>query len=105
MRIAADTNSTANQAALGRRLAVSLSLAGRMKLLFLRPRWRGNQDSPCALYFHGSRHFPALKQRSELRDGVTCLAANKLYPEVQRQHYKSILGIDIRDMLEQMSST
>jgi hypothetical protein len=40
-----------------------------MKLLFLRLRWRGNQDSPCALYFHGSRHFPALKQRSELRDG------------------------------------
>jgi hypothetical protein len=30
----------------------------------------GHQDSPCALYFHGSRHFPALKQRSELRDGV-----------------------------------
>jgi hypothetical protein len=69
MRTAVDANSTANQAALGRRLAVSLSLAGRMKLLFLRLRWRGNQDSPCALYFHGSRHFPALKQRSELRDG------------------------------------
>ena len=35
--VAADTTSMAHQAGLGRRREVSLSLAGRMKLLFLIP--------------------------------------------------------------------